>query len=494
MINGALTELDKRNRLFVKILWGILVLGVVTDLAIGLDVTMIMLLVGVGLITCGAATFMTYRRIGISYIKYFVACIFTMFILLLILSDPHPVISTYFLVYVNLAIMTLYADYKPIIFTGVMGAGVTTYLFARPALRDQLFPGESLVYLYLYLAFATVALAFSAGFIQRLQVQVTAKQQETLEAKRTVDGLLDQLKASVLVLNEFSNSQQEGVRTTGDISKEVTLSFSEMSASIEKQTDSIMNINETAQVINDAVGRLFEGTGQLQKYAADNARLTERSSQQIGVLSGEVESVHQMIDQTAQMMQLLHEENDRVGSIVMAIREIAEQTNLLALNAAIEAARAGEHGHGFAVVSGEVRKLADSSRKAASEIEGILSGIRDQIGAVHTQVVRGQTAVSTSSRVSQEVKDLIQQIHGNMEQVRENADNVGGSADRLHTRQLDMADNMAHIAAATQQNMASVEEMHGNMRSQDSKISEMVQDYAKLDQLISDMKLLVSKH
>ncbi|MDR9855814.1 methyl-accepting chemotaxis protein [Paenibacillus sp. VCA1] len=494
MKNGALTELDKRNRLFIKILWAMLALGVVTDLAIGLGMNMVLLLAGVGLVTCGAATVMTYRRLLVSYIKYFVACIFTLIVLLLIVSDPHPIISTYFLVYVNLAVMTLYADYKPIVFTGVLEAGVTTYLFLTPDFRNQLFPGESLVYLYLYLGFATAALAFSAGFSQRLQRQVTAKQQETLEAKLAVDGLLDQLKASVLVLNEFSGNQQEGVRATGDISREVTLSFSEMSASIEKQTDHIMNINDTSQLMNEAVGQLLEGTGRLREYAADNAKLTERSSEQIGILSGEVENVHRMMDHTVHMMKLLNEENERVGSIVMVIQELAEQTNLLALNAAIEAARAGEHGQGFAVVSGEVRKLADSSRKAAGEIESILSGIRDRISAVHEQVVDGQAAVATSSDVSQEVKQFIGSIHKNMEKVTEHAHSVVRSAEHLHKRQLEVTDNMAQIAAATQQNMASVEEMHGSMLSQDSQIGEMVKDFAKLDQLISDMKQLVSKY
>jgi len=147
--------------------------------------------------------------------------------------------------------------------------------------------------------------------------------------------------------------------------------------------------NEIAfsQTLAESQKSMISLSAAMKREAEDADKALATTSENRSSLDIVVANVHDMAHRTkavAETVETLNEQASRIGGIVNLIKEVADQTNLLALNAAIEAARAGEQGRGFAVVADEVRKLAERTTAATTEIGTLVNAIRQEAANART--------------------------------------------------------------------------------------------------------------
>ncbi|HEY0285541.1 MAG TPA: methyl-accepting chemotaxis protein [Pseudomonas sp.] len=134
------------------------------------------------------------------------------------------------------------------------------------------------------------------------------------------------------------------------------------------------------------------------------------------------------VQQTAEMIQQLAQDSQKINGVVNVIHSIAEQTNLLALNAAIEAARAGDMGRGFAVVADEVRNLAKRVQTSTDEITAMVSalqaGTRDAVDFMQESAFKADDCVKSAHEAS----EALEAITGAVAQMRESNTQIAVAA------------------------------------------------------------------
>lgn len=275
-----------------------------------------------------------------------------------------------------------------------------------------------------------------------------------------VSSIVDAIIPLAIQINDIVYSLRDSSTKTTDESRAQTSRSEEMATSAEEMTQTISevakNAGNSSETSSAAMNEAKEGRTLSRQAATAIDRMQKSSAELNRLISG------------------LSENMSSIGDVVTLIKSIADQTNLLALNAAIEAARAGGKGTRFAVVSDEVRKLAEKTIKATEDISGIISSIQDET----------EKTAETMEITNEDVKSTAEKITG----IADTMDHVFDAFSRVQ-------EQIQHIASATEEQSVtskqlamSVEQSLDNAKSIENQAREVSNSVLKLTDVADNLR------
>lgn len=220
-------------------------------------------------------------------------------------------------------------------------------------------------------------------------------------------------------------------RTLQNFTENLAVSSTQIAATMDEQERTISeqasSVNETTTTVEE-LGATTRQTAQQADVSSQGARqaleLSETGTESVNRTMVGINDLQDKVSAIAEQIVNLSEQTGQISIISDLVTDVANQTNMLALNAAVEAARAGEQGKGFTVVAGEIRKLAEQSKKSAEKINSLVGDIQAAINSTIMVTDQGQkTAIEgiklaeSSATTFKSIADAVNNVFVNSQQI-----------------------------------------------------------------------------
>ena len=309
-----------------------------------------------------------------------------------------------------------------------------------------------------------LVMLFSSIIDLKQRVGILNSNLSAMAKQRNLSRVLDsegrdetsQVAASVNMLVSNVRSLLVNVISTNDHSKE----------RLNKIIQGAVDLGKSSQNTSGKCASIAAAMTELSQSSTEIAHSSERALEETKIMTDQisacqtqssasfkvVEALVDQIEQTQKCMLELEKDAESVGKIVDTINAISEQTNLLALNAAIEAARAGEHGRGFAVVSTEVRDLAQRSKEATEHITELLGNITSNTTTAVDNMAKSRDATGKTFESVSTVNSSIAELEHVIEEVNSHINSIANATIEQSKASEDVnqdIDTLAQIAEHT---------------------------------------------
>jgi len=264
--------------------------------------------------------------------------------------------------------------------------------------------------------------------------QLLSAMKNMIEKWRSVVADVQQASGNVASAGQKLNQNALQMST---LSTEQEQRSSQVATAAEEMSQTIMDI---AQNVNSIAGAAQVTLA----VAKDGQGIVDKSVM-------EVKEIAETVDASSEFVRSLGDRSRQIGEIVDVIGDIADQTNLLALNAAIEAARAGEQGRGFAVVADEVRKLAERTANATSEISAMIKTIQEEVFKAVDSMENASGKVTVGVELSAHAGEALKNIVEKADELQLMVQQIASATEEMSTTSEEITKDIGQIASASRE-------------------------------------------
>ena len=241
------------------------------------------------------------------------------------------------------------------------------------------------------------------------------------------------------------------------------------------QTDAANSAAQAVEVNSAGLALSAERAQEVHVLAQGSLTGTAKGNEALAQMVAELHRAGGSVHEIAAAVEQFVRSSETITEMTRQVKEIADQTNLLALNAAIEAARAGEQGRGFAVVADEVRKLAEKSSRAASEIDAVTETLGSRSAAVTGAIDKGKGSLDSCQALVEQVVAVLEGANEAATQAAQAAERIAASVAEQTGASEQVSRHVRGISEMAEANSAAIRETSATAR-QLEQLSRSLQD------------------
>ncbi|MGM9943448.1 MAG: methyl-accepting chemotaxis protein [Lysinibacillus sp.] len=215
---------------------------------------------------------------------------------------------------------------------------------------------------------------------------------------------------------------------------------------LDNQTNEISNSTATAEELASSINEIARSSANIAEKTNDSVENAIKGKESIEHALTEIFTTEETFTSIVASFKDLQQHVNDIESVVTLINQIADQTNLLALNASIEAARAGEHGKGFAVVAQEVRKLAESTVNALSEVSTNVQSLKSYSNSVAKSITETTEIIKDATTEAKASLPLLNTIVDTIESINVDVSNTAAVSQEQAAAIDEVSTRMMHIS------------------------------------------------